>query len=176
MWNWKRMHKANRLNVSIFSTFVKITHSHMNYAFGVPRGGGGGQHPIVHTNTIHLYLKQCCGSGSLSGSVGSVCCGPPGSESGSVSQTQRHGFGSFHHQAKLVRKNHESYCFVTSFWLFNFEKWKNVSLLWNLPLGRLDNKPIKCPIKIIRKERQLNIIILHFEEKMFYWPTRHPFN
>jgi hypothetical protein len=42
------------------------------------------------------------------------------------------------------------------------------SFLWNLPLGSLDNKSIKCPIKIIRKERQLKIIILHFEEKVFY--------
>jgi hypothetical protein len=32
------------------------------------------------------------------------------------------GPGSFYHQAKIVRKNIDSYCFVTSFGLFIFEK------------------------------------------------------
>jgi hypothetical protein len=30
--------------------------------------------------------------------------------------------GSFYYQAKIVRKNLDSYCFVTSFGLFVFEK------------------------------------------------------
>jgi hypothetical protein len=43
--------------------------------------------------------------------------GPPGS--GSISQ--RYGSGSFHHQAKIVRKILiPAYCFVTSFELFIF--------------------------------------------------------
>ncbi len=46
--------------------------------------------------------------------------GPPGSTSGSISQ--RYGSWSFYHQAKIVRKKNidwfDSYCFVTSLWLF----------------------------------------------------------
>jgi hypothetical protein len=42
--------------------------------------------------------------------------GPP--RSGSISQR----YGSFHHQAKIVRKTLIPYCFVTSFGLFIFEK------------------------------------------------------
>ncbi len=38
--------------------------------------------------------------------------------SGSSSQRYGSGSGSFYHQANL-----DSYCFVTSFWLFIFEKW-----------------------------------------------------
>jgi hypothetical protein len=46
--------------------------------------------------------------------------GPPGS----VSTSQRYGSGSgsFNQQAKIVRTNSDSYCFVTSFGLFIFEK------------------------------------------------------
>ncbi len=33
------------------------------------------------------------------------------------SAVQRYGSGSFYHQAKIVRKNLDSYCFVTFFWL-----------------------------------------------------------
>jgi hypothetical protein len=42
---------------------------------------------------------QCCGSGP----VGSICFGPPGSESDA---SQRHGStsGYFYHQAKIVKK------------------------------------------------------------------------
>ncbi len=47
--------------------------------------------------------------------------GPPGSRSGSTNQ--KYGFGSFYHQAKIVKKNLDSYCFVTSFGLFISEKW-----------------------------------------------------
>ncbi len=43
---------------------------------------------------------------------GSVCFGPPGSGSGSISQRYGSGTGSFYHQAK---KKIGSYCFVTSF-------------------------------------------------------------
>ncbi len=43
--------------------------------------------------------------------------GPPGS--GSVSQS----YGSFYHQAKLRKKNLDSYGFVTSSWTCNFETW-----------------------------------------------------
>ncbi len=42
--------------------------------------------------------------------------GPPGS--GSISQRYGSGSGSFYDQAKIVRKNIDSYCFVTSFGLF----------------------------------------------------------
>ncbi len=45
--------------------------------------------------------KHCCGSES--GSVGSVCFGPPGS--GSINQRHGSGFGSFYHQTKIVRKS-----------------------------------------------------------------------
>ncbi len=47
--------------------------------------------------------------------------GPPGSGSGSISQ--RYGSGSFYLQAKIVRKKLDYFRFVTSFWLFIFEKW-----------------------------------------------------
>jgi hypothetical protein len=46
--------------------------------------------------------------------------GPPGS--GSISQRYGSGSGSIYHQAKIVRKNLDSYCLVTSFRLFTFEK------------------------------------------------------
>ncbi len=50
--------------------------------------------------------------------------GPPGS--GSTSQRYGSGTGSgsgsFYHQAKNSKKNLDSYCFVTSFGLFMFEK------------------------------------------------------
>jgi hypothetical protein len=39
--------------------------------------------------------------------------GPPGS--GYSSQRHGSGSGSFCHQTKIVRKNFDSYCFVTSF-------------------------------------------------------------
>jgi hypothetical protein len=44
--------------------------------------------------------------------------GPPGS--GSVNQRygSGSGSGSLYHQAKIVKKNIETYCFVTSFPLF----------------------------------------------------------
>ncbi len=41
---------------------------------------------------------------------------PPGS--GSISQRYGSGSGSFYYQAKVIRKNLDSYCFLTSFWLF----------------------------------------------------------
>ncbi len=44
--------------------------------------------------------------------------GPPGSRSGSISQ--RYGSGSFYHQAKIAKQNLDSYCFVTTVWLFIF--------------------------------------------------------
>jgi hypothetical protein len=46
--------------------------------------------------------------------------GPPGSESGSTSQG--YGSGSFYHHAKIVRKNLDSFHFVT---LFDFLSLKN---------------------------------------------------
>jgi hypothetical protein len=42
----------------------------------------------------------------------------PGSASGSVSHKYGSGSGSFHHQAKIVRKTMIRYCFVTTFLLF----------------------------------------------------------
>jgi len=33
------------------------------------------------------------------------------------------GSGSFYHRAKLSKKNLDSYFFVTSLWLFIYEKW-----------------------------------------------------
>ena len=66
------------------------------------------------------YLERQC---SRSG-FGSTGFGPSGSGSGSISQ--RHGSGSFYHQAKLVRKTTlDSYCYMTSFGLFIFGKWWN---------------------------------------------------
>jgi hypothetical protein len=45
---------------------------------------------------------------------------------GSGSTSQRYGSGSTNHPAKIVRKNLDSYCFVTSFGLFIFEDDVNV--------------------------------------------------
>ncbi len=42
--------------------------------------------------------------------------GPPGS--GSTIQMYGSGSGSFYHEAKKVKKTFDSYCFVTSFGLF----------------------------------------------------------
>ncbi len=54
---------------------------------------------------------------------------PPRSGSGSISTRYGSGSGSgpFKHQAKMVRKNLDSYCLVTSLWLFIFEKWRKCS-------------------------------------------------
>jgi hypothetical protein len=51
--------------------------------------------------------------------------------SGSVLDPDPHvlgppGSGSLYHQAKIVGKNLDSYCFVTSFGLFSFENYVNV--------------------------------------------------
>ncbi len=46
--------------------------------------------------------------------------GPPGS--GAVPRRYGSGSRSFYHQAKKVKKKLDSYCFVTSLWLFIFEK------------------------------------------------------
>jgi len=71
---------------------------------------------LTYLPYIQHLDSQCWGSGS-------AYFGPPGS--GFISQrvvsgssSQRYGSGSFYHQAKIVRKNLDSYCFVTSLWLF----------------------------------------------------------
>ncbi len=56
-----------------------------------------------------MSWKQCSGSGS----VRSVCFGPPGPTSGSVIYLNGSGSGSFHQQAKKWRKN----LICTVFWL-----------------------------------------------------------
>jgi hypothetical protein len=48
--------------------------------------------------------------------------GPPGSGSFRQMYGSESGSGSFYHQAKKIKKNLDSYCFVTSFGLFIFEK------------------------------------------------------
>jgi hypothetical protein len=48
--------------------------------------------------------------------------GPPGSGSGSTSQRYGSGSGSFLPSCKTRKKNLDSYCYVTSFRLFIFEK------------------------------------------------------
>jgi hypothetical protein len=50
--------------------------------------------------------------------------GPPRSGSDSTIQRYGSGSGSFYHQVKIVRK---TYCFLTSFGLFIFEKDVNVT-------------------------------------------------
>ncbi len=45
--------------------------------------------------------------------------GPPGFASGSVSNKYGSGSESFHHEAKIVRKNLDFFCFVTSLWIFD---------------------------------------------------------
>ncbi len=57
------------------------------------------------------------------GSVRSNVFWPPGFASGSVSHKYGSGYGSgsgsFHHQAKIVRKNLDFFCCVTSLWIFD---------------------------------------------------------
>jgi hypothetical protein len=65
--------------------------------------------------------KACCGFGS--GSVGSVCFGPPGSATGSFSHKYGSGSRFFHHRAKS-KKNLDFYCFLTSLWFFVYEEWR----------------------------------------------------
>ncbi len=62
------------------------------------------------------YVEQCSGSGSASGSgsIGSVCYWASGSASGSVIYLYGSGSGSFHQQAKKMKKKLDFYCFVTS--------------------------------------------------------------
>jgi hypothetical protein len=64
-------------------------------------------------NNYFEYLKSKC----LLSSVADTdpydsFFGPP--ESGSISQRYGSGSRSFYHQTKIVRKNSDSYCFVTS--------------------------------------------------------------
>ncbi len=58
---------------------------------------------VTFLGAIGCFLKQCCGSDP-------DVFGRPGSGSNSM----RYGSGSFYHQAKGVRQNLDSYCFVTS--------------------------------------------------------------
>jgi hypothetical protein len=48
-----------------------------------------------------ILIKQCCGSRSASGAK---CFGPTGSASVIHKYRSGSGFGSFHHQANIVRK------------------------------------------------------------------------
>jgi hypothetical protein len=69
--------------------------------------------PQIIPNLVHL--KQCSGSGSASGSTGSSCFW---AGSGSRFTIQKYGSGSLseswslYQQAKKVKKNLNSYCFV----------------------------------------------------------------
>ncbi len=65
------------------------------------------------TQLIRKY--RCCGSGS----VGSVCFGPPGSRSGSINQM--YGSDSLYNQTKIVRKTLIPTVFLL---LFDFYLWK----------------------------------------------------
>jgi hypothetical protein len=78
---------------------------------------------------------QCCGSVSASGSV----CFWASRIRIRIRQSGS-GSGSFHHQARILRKNLDFYCFVTSIWLFIFIK-NDV----NVPMFR-----IRVPIRIRR--------------------------
>jgi hypothetical protein len=71
--------------------------------------------------SVHLAILDLLYWRSGSGSVQCMCFRPP--VSGSV--CQMYGSGSFDHRAKIVRKTliPTRYCFVTSLWLFIFEKW-----------------------------------------------------
>ncbi len=73
--------------------------------------------PRSPSQNVIVSKNQCCGSGSESGSVGSIWFWA--SRVSSISQ--RSGSRSFYIQAKIVRQNIDSYCFVTSWWLFIFE-------------------------------------------------------
>jgi hypothetical protein len=96
-----------------------------------------------------LWRKQCC-------------------ESGSPDPSLFLGSGSFHHQAKKVRKTLTStYCFVTFLWLFNFEEWRTGTV----------NLPSKCTV-ISKKTEKINIrhrwkarteIMIRFSEVSLKW-------
>ncbi len=92
--------------------------------------GGGGSSPAEEANEMaaflasavrsaaqfqvrHKYIQQCSGPHVF---------GPPGSGSGSISQRYGSGSGPFYHQAKIVRKTVDFYCFVTPFGLFISKK------------------------------------------------------
>ncbi len=121
----------------LFCTFTNLSIINLAYCRCRERSGSGstskyrlevrsgsvsaiGIKPPIHS-TNNLCPGQCYGF------VGSVPTSfeSPGSWSGSISQ--RHGSGSssgsgsFYHQAIIVKKKLDSYCFVTSFWLFIFE-------------------------------------------------------
>ncbi len=70
-------------------------------------------------------FRQCCGSES--GSSDPNVFGPPGSGSRFISQRYGSGSGSgiriLLSSSKNSKKNLDSYCFVTSFWLFIFAIW-----------------------------------------------------
>ncbi len=75
--------------------------------------------------------------------------GPPGSKSGSNSTRYGSGSRSFYNQAKLVRKTLHSFCFVTSFWLFIFEKWCKCSFFSCNLEGYQDPEPESDPYPLL---------------------------
>ncbi len=89
--------------------------------------------PTMLSCEIFAYLTQCCGSASRS-----VFFWASQIASGSVSHQYKFGSGSFHNQAKVVRKTLTFYCFVTSFWLFFiFEEWCKCSWQFSSWIMRL---------------------------------------
>ncbi len=78
--------------------------------------------------------------------------GPPGSGSGSISQRYGSGSGSDYHQAKK-KKNLDSYCFVTSFWLFIFEKWCKCTFKSNKQTSFFKNKLLFVGILKVNDEK-----------------------
>ncbi len=83
--------------------------------------GGGAGSPALHSpnwNTNQFYAHLNIDRVKISVGDPNPCVfGPPP--------------GSFCHQAKTVRKNLDSYCFATSFWLFKAEKLRNF-FFWRL--------------------------------------------
>ncbi len=85
--------------------------------------------------------------------------GPPGSGSRSCSGS---GSGYFYPQAKKIKENLDSYCFVTSFWLFIFENdvhvpsksnkkkklFKKLVFCWHLGKVNDENSRIRIRIQI----------------------------
>ncbi len=67
----------------------------------------------------------------LPGGSRSGCFGPPGS-------------GSFCHKAKIVLKNLDSYCFVTSLWLFILEKLCKCTYFQNVICRKILKKIVFC--------------------------------
>jgi hypothetical protein len=108
--------------------------AHFSYLFNLKAAAG----IDFFVRSIYNLLNDCRRFLTCVADPDPYVLGPPGSASGSVCHKYVSGSGTFHHQAKNSKKNLDFYGFVTSLWLFIFEKWWKCS---SVGLGLPDPYP-----------------------------------